>query len=214
VDCRLIQNYIESLLKYPHPLLKELYTLAKKEKFPVVEPSVGQLIYFFTKLVKPRIIVEFGSGFGYSLLWSIFALLEENLKEFQIYAVDYQEKNKKRALEIFKKLKVEKYISYLIGDAQTIFTQVGFEKESIDLIIFDHEKQNYSDSLDLVLPYLKKGGIIITDDILWKGKVALSEEKNIRISSLRFFNKEILQREDLVSFICPIGDGVAVIMKR
>ncbi len=214
MDCRFLQKYIESLLRYPHPLLEELYTLAKKEKFPVVEPSVGQLIYFFTKLVKPKIIFEFGSGFGYSLLWSIFALLEEDIHDFQIYAVDFQEKNKKRALKIFKQLKVESYVSYLIGDAPTIFSQLGFKKESIDLILFDHEKQKYSESLDLVLPYLRRGGIIIADDILWKGKVGIPEEKNIRVSSLRFFNKEILQREDLVSFICPLGDGVAVIMKK
>jgi len=203
------EDYLNSLLNFPHPELKELYELAKKEKFPVVEPSVGNLIYFFTKLLRPKLVVEFGSGFGYSALWVALACTED----CTIYCFDYQEKNRKRAMEIFKTFGVEKRIRYIVGDAEVLFHELGFEENSLDLVIFDHEKQRYSESLELVLPKLKRGGVIITDDVLWKGEVFKQQKGSIRANALRFFNREIFQREDVVSFICPLGDGVAVIQK-
>ena len=206
----LLENYLEGLINFPHPELENLYKLAKEEKFPVVEPSVGNLIYFFTKLINPKLVVEFGSGFGYSALWVALAC-----EDCTIYCFDYQEKNRRRATEIFRTLKVEGKIRYLVGDAEVLFHELGFEDNSLDLVIFDHEKQRYSESLELVLPKLKKGGIIIADDVLWKGKVleTKGEKWSVRINALRFFNREIFQREELVSFICPLGDGVAVIQK-
>ncbi|HIP86559.1 MAG TPA: SAM-dependent methyltransferase, partial [Aquifex sp.] len=81
------------------------------------------------------------------------------------------------------------------------------------LVVFDHEKQNYSESLELVLPKLKKGGIIIADDVLWRREVVSDNSKKLRVNALRFFLKEIFHRKDLSSFICPLGDGVAVIQK-
>ena len=209
MECRKLQDYLAELVKFPHPELKRLYDLAKGEKFPVVEPVVGNLIYFFVKLLRAKTIVEFGSGFGYSALWAALACDWE----CTIHCIDYQEKNRKRAMEIFKRLGVEDRIRYHVGEAETVFSQLGFEKESIDLVLFDHEKQNYSRSLDLVLPYLKRGGVIIADDVLWRGEVADPSKGNIRLSALRFFNEEILKRDDIVSFICPLGDGVAVIQK-
>ena len=204
-----IEDYLQRLIKFPHPLLEKLYKLAKEERFPVVEPSVGNLIYFFVKLLRAKLIVEFGSGFGYSALWAALACEWD----CAIHCIDYQEKNRKRALEIFKKLGVEKKIIYHVGEAETIFSQLGFEENSIDLVLFDHEKQNYSESLDLVLPKLRRGGVIIADDVLWRGEVADPSKVSLRVSSLRFFLHEIFGRRDLVSFICPIGDGVAVIQK-
>jgi caffeoyl-CoA O-methyltransferase len=204
-----LENYLNNLINFPHPKLKELYELARKEEFPVVEPSIGNLIYFFTRLLKPKLVVEFGSGFGYSALWVALACPDE----CTIYCFDYQEKNRKRAMEIFKTLEVEEKIRYLVGDAEVLFHDLGFEENSIDLVIFDHEKQRYSESLDLVFPKLKKGGIIIADDVLWKGKVFEPQKENVRVNALRFFNREIFQRENIASFICPLGDGVAVIQK-
>jgi len=204
-----MEEYLENLVKYPHPLLKRIYEEALKEKFPVVEPSVGNLLYFFVKLIGAERIVEFGSGFGYSALWMALACDWD----CRIYCIDYQEKNRKRALELFKTFGVEEKIVYLVGEAETVFNDLGFEKDSLDLVFFDHEKQNYSESLDLVLPKLKKGGVVIADDVLWKGEVFKTDKSNIRLNSLRFFNREIFQRKDLASFICPLGDGVAVIQK-
>ena len=209
MDCRKLQEYLGGLIKFPHPELKKLYEIAKEEKFPVVEPVVGNLIHFFVKLLRAKTIVEFGSGFGYSALWAAFACDWD----CTIHCIDYQERNRKRALKLFKRLGVEKKIRYHVGEAETVFSQLGFERESIDLVLFDHEKQNYSGSLDLVLPYLRRGGVIIADDVLWRGEVTETSKGNMRLSALRFFNKEILGREDLTSFICPLGDGVAVIQK-
>jgi predicted O-methyltransferase YrrM len=203
-----LTEFIRQNLIYPDERLKRLYEEALKERFPVVEPEVGNLLRFFTLLLQPKTVVEFGSGFGYSALW--IALSCKNCK---IYCIDYQEKNRKRALDLFKTFGVEKKIEYLVGEAQTVFKQLGFERNSLDLIFFDHEKSSYSESLDLVLPYLKSGGVLIADDVLWKGEVFSTERLDYRVKALRFFLKEILSREDLNSFVCPLGDGVAVVQK-
>ena len=204
-----LTSFLRSLISYPDERLKELYLLAQREKFPVVEPEVGNLLYFFTKLVKPKLVVEFGSGFGYSTLW--IALACEN--DCTIHCIDYQEKNRQRALKLFSEFGLKPKIFYHVGEALTVFNDLGFKDESLDLVVFDHEKQNYSESLELVLPKLRRGGLIIADDVLWKGKVSSQGEKSIRLNALRFFLKEIFQRKDLSSFVCPLGDGVAVIQK-
>ena len=208
MECKEVELFLESLIEFPHPLLKELYEEAKREKFPVVEPVVGHLIAFFVRLLDAKIVVEFGSGFGYSALWAALSC-----KNCKIYCIDYQEKNKKRALKIFERLNLEQKIEYLVGEAETIFSQLGFKDNSIDLVLFDHEKQNYSESLDLVLPKLKRGGVIIADDVLWRGKVLTPKGEGIRENSLRFFLKEIFTRRDITTTLYPFGDGVAVIQK-
>lgn len=204
-----LTSYLRNLLAYPDARLEKLYQLAKEEKFPVVEPEVGNLLYFFTKLLKPRLVVEFGSGFGYSVLWIALACNGD----CTIHCIDYQEKNRRRALELFSQFGLKAKIVYHVGEALTVFDNLSFEDESLDLVVFDHEKQNYSESLELVLPKLKKGGIIIADDVLWRREVVSDNSKKLRVNALRFFLKEIFHRKDLSSFICPLGDGVAVIQK-
>lgn len=194
------------LFKFPHPLLENLYKEAQKEKFPVIEPEIGALLYTLTLAVKPKLVFEFGSGFGYSALWMALACP----RGCKIYCTDYQEKNRRRALELFKTFGVEEKITYLVGEAETLFNRVGFENESIDLVLFDHEKQNYSESLDLVLPKLKRGSFIVADDVLLDKKL---NPDSVKAKAIRFFREEILKRDDLNSLILPLGDGVALIQK-
>ncbi len=197
-------------VKYPDERLRDLYEEARREKFPVVEPEVGSLLHLMVKISKPKLIVEFGSGFGYSALWMALACPHDCL----IYCIDYQQKNRKRALKLFDLFGVSEKITYLVGEAMTVFFQLGFEKESIDLFFFDHEKQNYSESLDLVLPKLKVGGILVADDVLWKGRVFDENETSPRLKALRFFLRELFHRKELYSLVLPLGDGVSVSVKR
>jgi len=191
---------------YPHPLLGELYRQAREENFPVIEPEAGLLLYSLTVVLKPRTVFEFGSGFGYSALWIALACSEG----CRIYCTDYQEKNRRRALKLFRTFKVEKKITYLVGEAETLFSGLGFKEESVDLVLFDHEKQNYSESLDLVLPKLKRGGLIVADDVLLDKRL---NPKSVKARAIRFFREEILKRSDLRTVVLPIGDGVALIQK-
>ncbi|NPB05055.1 MAG: O-methyltransferase, partial [Aquificae bacterium] len=191
-------------VRFPDPRLKDLYEEARREKFPVVEPEVGALLYLLVRLLKPKKVFEFGSGFGYSALWMALACPPD----CRIYCTDYQEKNRKRAEKLFKTFGVEGKITYLVGEAQTLFVQQGFEKESLDLVVFDHEKQNYSETLDLVLPKLKRGGMVVADDALLDLKL---DPQSLKAKALRFFRREVLTRPDLYSVILPLGDGVALI---
>jgi len=186
--------------------LLEIYEVAKREKFPVIEPQIGLLLYNLTLAVKPRLVFEFGSGFGYSALWIALACP----KGCKIYCTDYQEKNRRRALELFRTFGVEEKVIYLVGEAETLFNDAGFENDSVDLVVFDHEKQNYSESLDLVLPKLKRGGLIVADDTLLDRKL---NPESIKAKAIRFFREEILKRPEVSSIILPIGDGVALIQK-
>ncbi len=197
-------------VKYPDGRLRDLYEEARREKFPVVEPEVGSLLHLLVKISKPKLVVEFGSGFGYSALWMALACPPD----CRIYCIDYQEKNRKRALKLFDLFEVSEKITYLVGEAMTVFSRLGFEKGSIDLVFFDHEKQNYSESLDLVLPKLKVGGILVADDVLWKGKVFDENETAPRLKALRFFLRELFHRKELYSLVLPLGDGVSVSVKR
>jgi predicted O-methyltransferase YrrM len=151
-------------------------------------------------------ILEMGSGFGYSAYWFAGGLK----KGGKIICTDGSEDNYKKAKVYFKRAGIEKMIDYHVGDALDIINQV---KGQFDIILNDIDKQSYPLAFDLAIPRLKSGGIFITDNVLWSGRI-LDSKPDKTTKAILEFNRKLFKSKDVIASIIPIRDGLGIAVKR
>lgn len=201
-----VEKYMENLLDNRSPVLKEIEDYARSVKFPIIEPLVGSLINHYAKMLQAKKILELGSGFGYSALW-----FSEGMDELtEIICTDFKEENKKRAEKYFKKAKIKTRIDFRFGDALEILNTIEGE---IDIIFNDIEKEDYPEAFKKAIPKLRKGGLLITDNTLWYGKVAKKRKKDYQTEGSREYNRLAFTDKRVSSVILPLRDGITVSLK-
>lgn len=203
-----IAGYIGQVTVFEtNPVLAEMEILAKKMNFPIVGPEVGKLLYFFAKIKNAKSIFEMGSGFGYSAAW--FAKASKDIK---VICTDLAEKNKILAEKFFKKdgIPAGKFI-YKIGNAVEILKN---EKSKFDIIFIDIDKEYYPSALTEASGKVKKGGLIITDNVLWGGEVLKINPPKPSTRGIKEFTRLLFQDKTLETIIIPMRDGVSLSVKR
>lgn len=201
-----IESYVEGLYQDPDPVLAEMEKLGEVKNFPVVGPQVGRMLYLLAKLVNAKKIFEFGSGFGYSGYWFAKGMAGGG----KVYQTEYSEENSKLAREFFKEAGMENKAEFLVGDALKLFDQVSGD---FDIIFIDMDKKNYPLAFKKAKPRLKKGGLILADNLFWFGKV-LEAADDPDTSGIREFTRLLFQDPDFFATILPIRDGVGVGYRR
>ncbi len=196
------EEYLENLSIEEDPIVLEMEKYAEKKDFPIIGREGGRLLYLLTKLKNPRLVVEIGSGFGYSAYW--FA---KGLKKGKVVLTDYQEKNINLAKEFFTKAKLLDKAEFRIGDA----IEIGQEYKNIDILFLDLEKAKYMEAIKVLEENLSPDGMVIADNVLFQGKV-LFEPENKKAKILNQFNKYMF--ENYFSVILPIRDGILVAVKK
>lgn len=165
----------------------------------------GRLLAFLSRLVGPKYILEIGTYTGYSAI-----CLAEGLKKGgKLHTIDVNEDMKDIATDYFNKAGVADKIELHIGDAQEIIPKL---KPTFDLVFIDADKANYPLYFDLVIDRLKKGGLILADNVLWSGKV-LDKQKDKRTTALDAYNKKVLADDRVTSILLPIRDGLNIAQK-
>jgi len=106
---------------------------------------------------------------------------------------------------------VSKQITLKTGDALELLSE---EKQQFDIIFNDVDKEDYPRVFKLVLPRLRKGGLFVTDNVLWSGKVAQNNPLEASTKAIVEFNRLLYNSTDLFTTILPIRDGVAVAVKK
>src|SRR3989338_1002407 len=197
-----IEKYIYSLQESNEKTLKEMHDYA--QGFPIVGPLTGKLLMQLTLLKKPKRMIELGSGFGYSAYW--FALALE--KGSKLIFTDNSEKNVLKAKEFLEEF--SNLIDFRFGDALEVLKS---EKEKFDLIFMDINKKQYPKAFPLIKEKLKKNGLLIVDNTLWRGSV-VSESADKIVSAVREFNEMIFNDKDLISNIVPLRDGVLIALRK
>lgn len=208
-----VENYIKSLVPESMGLFHELEHYAERFQVPIIQKEVAQYLKVFLKWVKPKTVLEIGTAIGYSA--SLFAYEMENghidtieLSEgmAEIAAVTFQ-----KLLEIRPDVSVRQWL----GDAQEVLPKL---ENKYDMIFIDAAKGHYQAFLDLCLPRLNTGGVIISDNVLYKGMVAtdayLVKRKITIVKRMRKYLAFISNHPDLETTILPIGDGVAITYKK
>jgi len=197
-----LEEYLENLSIEEGPIVLEMEKYAKEKDFPIIGREGGRLLYLLTRLKNPHLVVEIGSGFGYSAYW--FA---KGLKNGKVVLIDYQKKNINLAKEFFSKADLLDKAEFRVGDA----IEIGQEYKNIDILFLDLEKAKYMKAIKTLEKNLSPDGIVIADNILFQGKV-LFEPENKKAKILNQFNKYMF--ENYFSVILPIRDGILVGIRR
>ena len=167
----------------------------------------GRLLSLISKNKQPKKILEIGTFTGYATL-----CLAEGLETSgKIYTIDKNEELIKIQNKYFSKSKYHKNIIQYTGDALEVIPKIN---PKFDLIFLDADKENYNKYLEIIIPKLNKKGILISDNVLWHGKV-LSDKKNQDKVTKRIdtFNKDLVENKKFQTFMLPIRDGLSISIK-
>lgn len=206
-----INEYIRGTLRKQEGLLAELETYAAENNVPVVQPEVAALLTVLGRLVKPSRILEIGTAIGYSSILLAGVLGDGG----RLDTIERSDLMIEKASANIKKAGLEKIISIIPGDASEVLRCLD---KQYDLIFLDAAKGQYPDFLPECLRMLVKGGLLVSDNVLYKGMVANDElvvrRKKTIVTRMRQYLKSICENGELDTSILPVGDGVALSYKR
>ena len=206
-----IEDYIRKNSSKEPKILKDLN---KETYLKVLNPRMlsghiqGRFLSIITKLIKPKKILEIGTYTGYSAICMAEGLIENGI----IHTIDINEELISIQNKYFAKSKCNNSIIQHVGDARNIIKSIN---EKFDLVFLDADKENYIEYYELVIEKVKKGGLIIADNVLWTGKVVEPEKDDDQLTQyLIDFNKMINEDDRVENIILPLRDGLNVILKN
>jgi len=201
-----VEDYLYSMLPPRDEVLGEMEEEATRHKVPIVGPAVGRLLYQLALTMKAKYVFEMGSAIGYSTIWWAQAVGTDG----QVTYTDGDAKNAERARKYFERAGLSDRIVVKTGDALELLSE---EKQQFDIIFNDIDKDDYPRALRLALPKLRKGGLFITDNVLWSGKVTQKNPDKTTQAILEF-NRMLYDSKEMFTTVLPIRDGVAVALKK
>ena len=202
-----LQNYIKDFSFKLHPIQQEIIDYNKtlgEIKRMQIDPTQCYFLHLIIKVANIKNVLEIGTFTGLSAL-SISLALPNNGK---LIALDKNEETNKVAVEFFKKAKQDHKIQTIIKPAIDSLEELKDEK--FDMIFIDADKMNYKIYYENSLQLIKKGGLIIIDNVLWHGEV-VDEKNNDKFTvNIREFNKFVSEDDRVEQIIFPLGDGMTV----
>ena len=207
-----VTSYIREKTVHNNPVLKELELYAKENNVPIAEPETARLLSVLTKLLRPKRILEVGCAIGYSAM-----IMSEALEEGgKITTLEYDRETVKIARENIKKAGLEEKIEVIEADAKDYLSYIEGD-EQFDIVVLDGPKAHYLFMLDDAVRLLKKGGLLISDNILFKGMTAddghFARRKVTIINRLREYIDTLMKHPQLETSILSQGDGVTLSVK-
>jgi len=201
-----VDEYMLSILPPRDSVLQEMEEQAARRDIPIVGPAVGRVLYQYARLINAKKVFELGSAIGYSTLWFARAVGDDG----EVFYTDGDPKNADEASGYFGRAGVAERIHVGVGDA---LEQLAQRQREFDIIFNDVDKEYYPRVLDLAPNHLRRGGLFITDNVLWSGRVTEknAEDKNTR--AIQEFNERLYAMKDFFTTILPLRDGLAVAVK-
>ncbi len=205
----LVEEYIRATLKESKSDFKELENYAEENIVPIVHKEVADLLRVMLKIQKPKKILEIGCAIGYSS--SLFA---DTLEDVKIITIEKNPDMVLKAKENIKRLGFEDKIEILEGEAVEVLSNIN---EEFDMIFMDAAKGQYKLFYDLIIDNLKVDGVLISDNILYKGMIAHDDfvvrRKKTIVKRMRDYLNYICSCDYLTTSLLPMGDGVAISYK-
>lgn len=167
----------------------------------------GRFLSMLSQMIRPKNILEIGTFTGYSAL-----CLAEGLQENgKLLTIDVNEELEEFVSGFFNQSSLKNKIEFRIGNAIEIIPTLT---QTFDLVFIDADKLNYHKYYDLVFDKVNQGGYIISDNVLWSGKVFDPSKKDKDTVSIRAFNKKLHEDPRTENILLPIRDGLIVVRKR
>ncbi len=204
-----ILNYVELNSQQEPTLLKELN---KETNLKILNPRMlcssyqGRVLSIISKIIKPQNVLEIGTYTGYSAL----CIAEGLDKDGIINTIDINEELKEIQNKYFKKSGFGNQIHQHIGNAIKIIPKIN---EYFDFVYLDADKENYNEYFDLIIDKIVPGGVIISDNVLWSGKVLHTKNQDLITEKLIEFNQLVKKDKRLDTIILPIRDGLSICRK-
>jgi caffeoyl-CoA O-methyltransferase len=202
-----VDDYLYSMLPKRDEVLVEMEEYASKHDVPIVGPAVGRVLQQLALMINAETVFELGSAIGYSTVWWAQAVGEKG----RVIYTDGDAKNAERARGYFDRAGISSRVTLHTGDALEVLSE---QKQQFDIIFNDVDKEDYPRVLRLVASSLRKGGLFITDNVLWSGRVAEKNPKTAQTKAILEFNRQLYNSADFFTTILPIRDGLAVALKK
>lgn len=210
-----VENYLYAMLPPREPVLQEMERQANERDIPIVGPAVARLFYQYAKLINAKTVFEMGSAIGYSTIWWAKAVGEGG----KVHYTDGSRKNADEARRYFQRAGVADRIEVHVGDALELLSE---RKEQFDILFCDVDKHDYPRVFNMAAPRVRKGGLFITDNTLWSGRVAyaagnpdlLKPETDRHTEGVVEFNRLLYSSADWYATIIPLRDGVTVATRQ
>src|ERR1041385_68985 len=201
-----IVEYLLNVTPDSDPVLDDMERYALERNFPIIGPLVGRMLFILAQSVQAKRVLELGSGYGYSAYWFAKAIG----KEGEVICTEGNADNARQAKEHFRRGKISNKINFLVGDALKLIDTV---EGQFDIIFNDIDKFQYPKAFRKALPRLRKGGLLISDNVLWSGKI-LDRKPDRDTAGILTYNRLIYSSRDLFSTIIPLRDGVSISIKQ
>jgi len=207
-----IQNYIKDLSKKLHPVQSEIISYNESlGDIKRMQIAISQCYFLelITKISKSKKVLEIGTFTGLSTLSIALGLPKDGM----IIALDKNSETNIKAKEFFKKAEQDKKIKTIVNPALDTLNELKKENLIFDIIFIDADKENYKYYYNKSFDLLKRGGLIIIDNVLWHGEVA-DEKNNEKFTNIiRDFNTFVKNDERTEQIILPLGDGFTICNK-
>jgi predicted O-methyltransferase YrrM len=167
----------------------------------------GRALSMFSKMIRPKTILEIGTYTGYSAI-----CLSEGLQEDgKLHTIDINEELKSMSSSYFEKAGIADNVIQYVGNAKEIIPKIN---DDFDLVFIDADKENYSNYFEIVIDKMPIGGFIIADNVLWSGKVVEKvNDKDQETKALKDFNTLIHNSDRVDHILMPIRDGLMICQK-
>ncbi len=202
-----IEQYCQSMTSGESPILAELArATGERTRYPLnlSGPLVGQTLKMLVQISRSKVVLEIGMFTGYAALSMAEGLPQDGV----VYACETNPRSIAIAEEFFNRSPHGHKIQVLFGWALQTIVQI---EQTLDLVFLDADKKQYRKYLDLVLPMLSPGGLIVIDDALWKGRVLNPKEERDQV--IADLNRYICESPNLENVLLPIRHGLNIVRK-
>ncbi|WP_281615825.1 O-methyltransferase [Flammeovirga sp. SubArs3] len=204
-----IDKYIEEVATEEHPILKELdRDTHLQENMPhmVSGHPQGLFLTMLAKSMNASKVLEIGTFTGYAAI----ALAKGMQENGTLHTIEVDDEKEKIISEYITKANLDNVIKLHIGKALNIIDELD---DIFDIVFIDADKMNNDAYYEACLPKIRKGGFILIDNVLWKGKVVNPEAKDKMTIAIKDFNKKVTSDKRVQSFILPLRDGILMAQK-
>ncbi len=208
VDYAALQDYLISLVPPREPEMQQMEQYAQQTNFPIIGPAAGYFCYQIARMSGARSVFEMGSGYGYSTAWFDRAVKENG--GGAVHHVVWDQKLSDEAVQHLGKLGYKDVIQYHVGEAVATLREMS---GTFDLIFCDINKQGYPDALPVIKSHVHKGSVLITDNIIWHGRIFDKSDSSADTKGVLDFTRLVTRDPDWIATVLPVRDGVMVAYK-
>jgi predicted O-methyltransferase YrrM len=200
-----VSQYLDHLRSAPDRVLAEMETHARRDQIPIVVPATGRLLQILALAGRARRALEIGTAIGVSTLYIARGMAAGGT----VVTFEIDPERHAAAEDYLERAGVADRVELHLQDARAGLAE---QRGKFDFAFLDGIKVQYGDYFEAVLPLLDDGAILVVDNVLQQGAVAVDGGSD-QVSVMRAFNERLLNHPELTAMVTPVGDGVLVAVK-